>query len=219
MTKLLRSRTVAVAAGAAVLVGIGGVGAANAAGVHLAWGSVGSHQIRNNSVRSVDIHNGTIGGWDVHNGAIGMRDLNGYTQRQIKDNAPTLVSTTTDAVPVAHIGGKFADNATKIGSLDLQPGTYMVNAEGFFESTAATSGKSQMELALRDDAGNAYGTCFTGETSPLKGRDASCASTQAVTVDAPTTVDVYAFGYQDDQSATDSGSWVAVANVNALQVQ
>jgi hypothetical protein len=129
------------------------------------------------------------------------------------------VNYTTDPGIVEHIGGKFADNATVIGSFDLDPGTYVVNAEGFFESTADTTGDSQLELALRGSDGKAYGTCFTGETSPLQGRDATCASSQAVTVTDATTVTLYAFGYQDDQSAKDSGSWGVAASVNALKVQ
>jgi hypothetical protein len=93
----------------------------------------------------------------------------------------------------------------------------VVNAEGFFESTTATTGSSQLQLALRSDSGD-FGTCFTGETSPTAGRDASCTSTKAVTVSDTTTVTIYAFGYQDDQSSKDSGSWMAVGTVNAIQV-
>lgn len=211
MTKLLRSRTVAVAAGAGVLVGAGGIGAASAAGAHLPWNSVGTHQIRNGSVRSID----------VHNGSLGMRDLNHYTENQIQgkaDNGTLGANFTTNPTPVAHIGGKFSENATALGKFTLKPGTYVVNAEGLFESMSATTGSSQLQLALRSDSGEGFGTCFTGETSPTSGRDASCTSTKAVTVSDTTTVTVYAFGYQDDQSSKDSGSWMAVGRVNAIQV-
>jgi hypothetical protein len=68
--KFVRSRVAAVTAGAGLLVAMGGVGGAVASNL------VGSHQIRNNSIRSIDVHNGTLG----------LKDMNGYTVKHILDN-------------------------------------------------------------------------------------------------------------------------------------
>jgi hypothetical protein len=66
--QLLNNRVAAVGGAAALLIGLGGVGGAVAAN------TIGSHDIRNDSIRSVDVQNGTLG----------MRDLNDYTQHQIR---------------------------------------------------------------------------------------------------------------------------------------
>lgn len=79
--ELVHSRTGAVIAGATVLVTLGGVGGAIAAG------QINSRDIKNGSVRSVDVKNDTLRGVDVKNGSIGMRDLNGFTKNQVRDGS------------------------------------------------------------------------------------------------------------------------------------
>jgi hypothetical protein len=70
-TPLLRSRTTAVAAGAILLVTLGGVGGAVAAG------QIGSKDIRNGSVKTVDLGNGAVTTKKIRAGAVrskGLRD-------------------------------------------------------------------------------------------------------------------------------------------------
>jgi hypothetical protein len=79
--QVTQSRTGAVIAGATVLVTLGGIGGAVAAG------QINSRDIKNDSIRSIDVKNGTLSGADVENGSIGMRDLNGHTKSEIRGEA------------------------------------------------------------------------------------------------------------------------------------
>lgn len=70
--KFVNNRTTAVGVGAAMLVTLGGVGGAVAAN------TIGSKDIKDNSVRSVDVRDGNLG----------MRDMNRFTQDRINQPGP-----------------------------------------------------------------------------------------------------------------------------------
>lgn len=74
-------------AAAGVLVGLGGVGGAYASRL------IGSHDIRNGSIRGVDVHNGSLHGSDVGNGSLGLRDLNSHTRNRIDQGLTGLTTT------------------------------------------------------------------------------------------------------------------------------
>lgn len=104
---------------------------------------------------------------------------------------------------VDKIGGKFSDNATLIGTITLPKGTLKVDFDGFWTTLATGPEGTRPQLALRGT--DVSVTIFPGEASPLKDRELSGHATKKVTLAADTEVKVYAFGYNDDQSANGAG--------------
>ena len=78
---LFRNRTVAVMAGASILVSLGGVGGA------VAGGMVTSADIKDGTIRAIDIATGSIRGPEVMDGSLGLRDLNDFTNDKIDSKA------------------------------------------------------------------------------------------------------------------------------------
>jgi hypothetical protein len=197
------SRTGTVLAGAAIIGTLsGGVGAFAAS-----------------QITSSDIKNHTIQIRDIKQGGLGYRNLSDYAKNKIESKSTvSLEQQQSEFTPIAKIGGRFADNATPVDSFTLHPGTYKITSNGFFHSLEANSGKTRLQLAVRDADGNDLGTCFTGAASPLADREATCSTTRVVTVDKDTQVDVKAFGYQDDQGSSDSGKFGVVSNVDLEKV-
>lgn len=216
-------------------------------------GSVWSRDV--GELFSSNISDQSLRSWDLGEGSVGFSELKDdvessfapanhnhddryYTKDQSdqryaqKSEIPDPGSTVTlkteqgGGQPVEHIGGSFSTNATKLGEFTLDPGTYQLSSDGFFTNNAATSGKTQMQLALRTQPaegqqwGKDLGTCFTGRIASVSGRDITCSTSRVVTLDAPTTVNVYGFGYEaDDQGSTDSGKVNAAYVVNILNVK
>lgn len=77
---VLRTRTAAVAAGAAVLVLVGGTGA-------VAASQITSAQIKDHTIRGVDIANDTVTSLNIHNGSIIERDLSAPLLAKINANS------------------------------------------------------------------------------------------------------------------------------------
>ncbi|TDW23730.1 hypothetical protein [Kribbella kalugense] len=128
-----------------------------------------------------------------------------------------------DAVAIAKIGGSFKTNKTPVGSFTLQPGTWLVNTTAFFARTTAGAPGTRPELALRVGAsdtafGEDYGTILGAEISPAKDRELSGSTVKVVKVAKATTVEVFAFGYNDDAGAAGGGEITASASVVAVQV-
>ncbi|GGR43225.1 hypothetical protein J2S40_004275 [Nocardioides luteus] len=209
---------------------------------------VGTSEVRNQSIVSGDIAEGGVGASEIRNGSITGADINDTTEKNLKgakgakgdkgdkgdpgaDGKDGVVSpaySASDSSIVQAIGGsfgKFTDGvrATRVDTIELPAGEYVLTAEGFFVNSQATTGKTRMQLAVRvddgSDWGKDFGTCFTGATSPLANRESHCSSTRVVTVDADDVVDVYAFGYADDQGSADSGKVSVKSFVTALPVQ
>ncbi|HEX6875942.1 MAG TPA: hypothetical protein VF165_09815 [Nocardioidaceae bacterium] len=255
MKKFLKSRTGAVLVGATALAVLGGTGAAAAdgqiTGRDIQDGSVWSRDV--GELFSGNISNQSLRSWDLGEGSVGFAELKDdvessfakadhnhddryYTKEQSdakyaqKSDIPAPGSTVTlkseqGRGTVEQIGGSFTANATKLGEFTLEPGTYQLSSDGFFTNKAATSGQTQMQLALRtqpaegEQWGRDLGTCFTGRIPSVSGRDITCATSRVVTVDAPTTVNVYGFGYEaDGQGSADSGKVDAAYVVNILNV-
>lgn len=125
--------------------------------------------------------------------------------------------------PIAKIGGSFKTNKTSLGSFTLTPGTWLLNSTAFFARTTKGVPGTRPELALRVGAsdttfGDDYGTILGTEISPSADRELSGSTVKVVTVKAKTTVEVFAFGYNDDGSAAGSGEINAAASVAAVQV-
>jgi hypothetical protein len=121
------------------------------------------------------------------------------------------------------IGGSFKTNKTKIGEFTLKPGTWLLNSTAFFARTTAGEPGTRPELALRVGAtdtafGDDFGTILGAEISPAKDRELTGSTVKVVTVDKTTTVDVFAFGYNDNAGSAGSGEIAASASVTAVLV-
>lgn len=129
-----------------------------------------------------------------------------------------------DATTVAHIGGSFKTNKTKLGEFTLPGGhTYRLDASFFALRTVAGAPGTRPQLALRVGAsetafGDDYGTVMGAELSPTAQRELTGAGFKYVTVATDTTVGVYGFGYNDDASGAGGGEFTMSAQVGALQV-
>ena len=187
---------------------------------------VGTSEVRNQSIVSGDIAEGGVGPSEIRNNSITTNDINDKTEAALKgakgdkgaDGKDGVVqpvyADSGDRRQVKDVGGSFGKftgvvRATQVDTVELPAGDYVLTAEGFFINNAATSGKTRMQLAVRvndgTDWGKDFGTCFTGAISTLAERESHCSSTRVVTVEEGDVVEVYAFGYADDQGAADSG--------------
>lgn len=124
---------------------------------------------------------------------------------------------TTAPALINLIGGTFSTRATQLGSLTLPAGKYVLTGNAFFGSQQAVSGKTRLQLALRTAGGDDVGTCFTGATSPLVNREITCSTTRVVEFASETVVNVYGFGYADDQGSADSGKFGVASYVTAVR--
>lgn len=127
------------------------------------------------------------------------------------------VNKTFDPTTVAKIGGKFAENATTVGTFEIAAGTWKIDTDGFWTTLAAGPAGTRPQLALRTVDGADLGTIFPGEASPTSGREITGHATKVVTLDATTTVTVSAFGYNDDTSSAGSGRLQVTASVVATR--
>jgi hypothetical protein len=221
---LRNNRFVAVSAGAAILVVASSLGA-------VAANLVTSADIKDQTIKKVDIGAGAVGGEEVKNNSLKVKDLSSGAQEKLKGNTgpagpagpqgPAVglsVNRTSGPTTVANIGGSFATRATVADTYTLPAGTHQISTDGFFTSTAATSGLTRLQVAVRSAAGLDFGTCFTGAASPLANREATCSTTRVVTVTQPTAVTVYVFGYADNQGSGDGGLFAAYTASSALKV-
>ncbi|KQW50923.1 hypothetical protein ASC77_25015 [Nocardioides sp. Root1257] len=167
-------------------------------------------------------------GVDGTDGTPGIQGIQGPPGPAASDKLGALAAdASSTAKTVTNIGGTFGKftatvRATELDSFTLPAGTYQLTADGFFHSTAAVSGLTRLQLALRINDGTDWGvdvgTCFTDSTSPLADRESSCQTTRVIELAAPTEVLVYAFGYADNQGSADSGKFQAVSHVSAIRV-
>ena len=216
-----KSRVASILAVAACIITVGMVSASAAP---LAPDTVGTKQVKDDSLRLADV---TPAFRDKVNSTVGLRsDVDALQAEPQPFNVSATQSTGT--ATVADVGGtfgKFTDTvrATELDEFTLDPGRYILTADGFFSTlTADPTRDVRMQLAVRVDDGTDWGqdlgTAFTGTLSPLADREASTSSTRLVSFDAPTTVQVYAFGYEDDQGSAASGQVSATSVVTAEQI-
>jgi hypothetical protein len=121
-------------------------------------------------------------------------------------------------VPIVNIGGPFDTNATKVGEFLIEPGTSLINTSAFFARTVAGVEGTRPQLALRYGDGQNAGTIMGTEISETANRELSGSTTKVVTVEAETTVTVWAFGYNDNASAAGGGEITVSAEVSAVKL-
>ena len=163
-----------------------------------------------------------VDGTDGVNGADGVDGKDGMA----------LAGSVIPASPVtiAHIGDGFAANATQVGTMHLDAGTYLINGDGYFalntagQADAAVSGvHTHLELAIRGPVsesntwGDDFGGCFTGAYA-VPSIEATCSTTRLITLAAPTDLSVKVFGYNEEKGNVGSGDFDVTVNVSALKV-
>lgn len=123
-----------------------------------------------------------------------------------------------DPAVVAKIGGSFKTNKTKLGEFTLPAGTWKIDMSYFAARTVAGAPGTRMQLALRYGAsatefGADYGTVIGAEISPSKDRELTATGFKYVVNNAPKTIEVFAFGYNDDAGSAGSGDITMSAQV------
>jgi hypothetical protein len=206
--KISNSRMLTIAGvGIAAVLAIGGTATAAS--------QITAHQMATGAANSRVIKDGTVHQRDLASGVGTML----HKQDVLGSSVETF---TTDPQTITNIGGSFASRATDLGSFDLPAGKYLIASDGFFHSDTATSGGTRLQLAIRGVDGSTfgqdYGTCFTGLASATAQREATCTTVRTVTLAAPQTVKVQAFGYADDTGSADSGKFVVIPNVSVIKV-
>lgn len=156
-------------------------------------------------------------------GATGAKGDKGDAGDPATDVKGTGISKSFDPVTIAHIGGSFKTQKTKIGEFTLPAGTWMINSSAFFARSVAGVDGTRPQLALRVGASDTafgvdYGTILGAEISPAKDRELTGSAVKVVTVNAATTVEVFSFGYNDDAGSAGSGEITAAADVAAVRV-
>ncbi len=243
---MLGSRSVAVLAGAAVLVGASSFGAV-AAGLitsrDIQDDTVASRDIRNNTVRLADINDraeAALAGKDGEQGPVGPQGPAGEPGAKGEPGDPAsdklgalaVKKASTGMTAIANIGGPYSTNATDLFTFELpEAGTYLVNAYGYFDRInsgadgyEAPSTDTYLQLSLRGPEGLNGGTYFTGPVSKAGFVEATASGAQIVTVAAPTTITVRAFGYNEDRSGfggtpnSATPQFSAFATVSAVKV-
>jgi len=123
--------------------------------------------------------------------------------------------TSTSRTTINAIGGSFVANRTEVFTIDLPAkGTYLLSAYGHFDRIdKGASGyidpttDTYLRLTLQGPNGaDDAGTYFTGPISRAGRVEATAAGSRVVTVTAPTTVTVWAFGYNEAQGFFGSAS-------------
>lgn len=144
-----------------------------------------------------------------------LADTRGEAQ-VAKDFAPTVIK---------YIGGPYLDparGATYIGTFTLPKGTWLVNASVKFNRTVAGDAGVRPQLALRvgqtpEDFGDDYGTVAGGDISKALNADLFGSSIKLVTVNVPTVVKLYGFGYTDTRGVEGSNEITAAVQVVAVR--
>jgi hypothetical protein len=197
--------------------------------------SVNSTSVVNESLTGADVKNGSLYQSDVNPavvdvfrtpkaGSVWSSTLNNDIVTESK-LAPSVRAKLNPVRPAFHsfdrttiekIGGPFAANATYVGEFEQPAGTWNVYTSVFFARTVAGATGTRPQIALRSPANadlNA-GTILGTEISPTKDRELSATAVKHIVLDVPTTIAVYAFGYNDNASAAGGGEIDATVEVS-----
>lgn len=233
-----RSKTVALVAASVLAIGALSTGGAVAAD------KIGAKDIKNDAVRSEHIKDGAVKKRDLApavqrllgqagkpgkvgpagpRGQKGERGEKGPKGDPASDVNGGIAAQLDETVTIANIGGSFATRATEVGTLTLEPGTYLVNGyAGFDRLDNAQASSPILQLAIRGVDGSTwgadYGTAFTGQFPATGDVEQTASSTRVITVEEETEVQVFVFGYNADKSANGSGNYAAAVSVSAVRV-
>ena len=161
-------------------------------------------------------------GKDGADGADGVKGDPGDPATDVKGDAQ--VTKTLAPKTIEHLGGKYFDGFTTLGSFTLPKGTWLVNTSVVFNRTVAGAAGSMPQVGLRIGQGSASpdwgveaGTVGGVAISPAKGHDLFGSAVKLITVTEDTEVGVYGFGYNTDQGTAGSGEITAAVQVVAAR--
>jgi hypothetical protein len=148
--------------------------------------------------------------------------LNKPATEDTDNKGALLAAADFEAKEVAACGGSFKTNKTLLGSFTLPAGKKLMVDSYMFASRSVTGPVgTHAQLALRIGATEAEfgadrGTIFQ-PLPPTKGREVTGTAFWTGDNPAEVKVDVFAFCYNDDQSAAGAGQWTASAKVKVTQ--
>lgn len=131
---------------------------------------------------------------------------------------------------IVNIGGSFAARKTELGTFTLPKGTWLINAAVVFDrlnvgdgdyQTPTTDTYPQFAIRYGESPGN-FGTdagTVMGTAISRAGRvELTGSGVKVVTVTDDTTVSLYGFGYNEDQSGFGGGQIKVAAQVSATKI-
>lgn len=151
----------------------------------------------------VDFYNASPGSVQV------VADLQGwYSAAPVPYVPASPITDDMGGVATVATGGGFVANATAVGTLDMKAGTYQidVNAKATPLMTSAVQVFPQFFVYDQPKSAAFTGDLFNVGSGPLESGgnvniDSYFTGGDVVTLDAPTTLYVYAFGYDADRGA------------------
>jgi hypothetical protein len=163
----------------------------------------------------------------VYDGSVHMKGLDADLKGQL-ENGKGAGTKTFAPKEIAKIGGSFAANKTVVGTMQLPgKGIYLVNTSAMFDRKNADEAgyvvpttETYPSLVLRYGAADDKdaGTIMGSPVSKAGFVELTGSSTKTVSVDGPTTINVYGFGYNEDRSAFGAGQITVSAQATAVKI-
>jgi hypothetical protein len=157
-------------------------------------------------------------------GAAGAKGATGTTGATGPSGVQAVINEPLTATAGVPTGGSFNAKAVQVGTAKLPAkGTYLLNLSAQSEPSADTSSAGvQPQFFVYDQPKNAN---FTGDLLDIGSgtlapagteHDSYASGTAVVTVDGPTTLLVYGFGYDNDSGASDFN--LITGSISAVQL-
>jgi hypothetical protein len=216
-----------------------------AAGSTLGEGSIQGWHLKDGTIFAADMnpavvkwftagpYNNTVTGPTVKDGSLDRADLNAKTTNEL-DNGKGVGTKDFAAKAITTIGGSFATGKTVVGTVEVAAaGTYLVNTSAVFDRKdeasdgyLAPTTDTYPSLVVRygDDYtppvkwGVDAGTIMGSPVSRKGFVELTGSATKTITVDGPTTLNVYGFGYNEDRSGFGGGQITVSAQVTVVKI-
>lgn len=208
-----------------------------AAGSTLGEGSIQGWHLKDGTIFGADInpavvkwftgtYNNTVTTDSVKDGALGAADLNADLKGKL-DNGKGVGTKDFEAKAITTIGGSFATGKTVVGTVEVAAaGTYLVNTSAVFdrknegtEGYLAPTTDTYPSLVVRYGTTEADAGTIMGSPVSRKGFvELTGSATKTISVDGPTTLNVYGFGYNEDRSGFGGGQITVAAQVTVVKI-
>lgn len=165
----------------------------------------------------------------VKDGALAEKDLNATVRAKLAQGNGQVIN--YPATTILTIGGPFATGKTSVpaagkGALTLDAGTYLINTSAKFDRKDATEAgyvlpttDTYPSLVVRYDTdGKDAGTIMGSPVSRNGFVELTGSSVKTIKLDAPTTLSVFGFGYNEDRSGFGGGQITVEAQVTATRI-
>lgn len=195
---------------------------------------VNTFDIKDKSIGGWDVLDNTLPlskmGWDFRQaikkadvsqpGVVHEPALDAELKAKVNDKTGETAIFNFEAKPLAHTGGSFKTGKTKLGEFTLPAGTFKIDMSYFAHTLSALdpAAGTRPQLALRVGAsatefGADYGTLIGTEISPTADRELTDSGFKWILNNAPKTVEVFGFGYQDNTGDTSANKITMSAQV------